>query len=74
MKGNVLKNLINKIKQIIYRKIQKKSRNIYIFTRILGEKDQKFKWLKEKSQKILEKTMKAIKSTLVKNIYICYIT
>lgn len=43
MKGNVLKNLINKIKQIIYRKIQKKSRNTYIFTRILGEKDQKFK-------------------------------
>ena len=43
MKGNVLKNLINKIKQIIYRKIQKKSRNIYIFIRILGEKDQKFK-------------------------------
>ena len=43
MKGNVLKNLINKIKQIIYRKIQKKRRNIYIFTRILGEKDQKFK-------------------------------
>lgn len=43
MKGNVLKNLINKIKQIIYRKIQKKSKNKYIFTIKLGEKDQKFK-------------------------------